>query len=425
MKPNKINLFRVIIFFTILLAVFGLTGYGTITLFPDVGAQGANLLRSILGNQVVASLETIVFQVQDQIETIRYRTGMSRLDTPWDFQPAKEQGITAVEPTEIPQSHVLPAPEVVIVNEVSHEMAVHPTPEITSTPAIIPTQRPTPTPAKWALAPLKPFGNMPGEGVWSDYIQNHQGHTVAYRTFLQPDPDRPYAVVGIVAFNLSKTRLNFILGTDEPYGGGPRRSGKIPENDLAPNRLLATFNGGFQATHGQYGAMADGLVALPFKDKIGTVVIWKNGKVDIGEWGRHFKHSDEMKAIRQNCPLVIDDGEINPLVNQNRVQDWGGTIEGHIVTWRSAIGINQDRTVLYYIAGSKLNMPIMAKTLLNVGAYRAIQLDINESWVHFVAIRPKGQSITVEPLFNQGMTFRPDRYLTAYSRDYFYVTTND
>lgn len=424
MKSNKPRLIRFLIPVALSAILIGIAGYGTITIFPDVGAQGANFLRVILGNQAVATLETIVFRVQDQVETIRFRTGLVKMDTPWDTSPIDEieadklQKVDPVPPTSTPApQEATPTPQI--------EMVAQPKIDITATPFSSPTPAATPTPSKWILTPLKPIGTLQGEGVWSEYISNASGQVLAYRTFLQPDPERPYAVVGIVAFNLKKTRLNFVLGTDEPYGGGPRRPGKIPDDDLAPNRLLATFNGGFQATHGQYGAMSDGIVALPLKEGIGTIAIWKTGSIDIGAWGKHFRESNEMVAFRQNCPLVIEDGAVNPLVNQNRVQDWGGTVDGHIVTWRSAVAINRERTVLYYIAGSKLNMPIMAKTLLAIGAHQAVQLDINESWVHFVAVRAKEKNLTVEPLFTQGMTFRPDRYLTPYSRDFFYVTARD
>jgi hypothetical protein len=41
-------------------------GYSAIQIWPDLGGQGADLLRELFGDQVVASLETTVFQAQDR-----------------------------------------------------------------------------------------------------------------------------------------------------------------------------------------------------------------------------------------------------------------------------------------------------------------------------------------------------------------------
>jgi len=56
--------------------------------------------------------------------------------------------------------------------------------------------------------------------VWEPFIQDTQGRTVAYRTFVQPDADRPYALTGIVAFDLDHIRLHFVLGFADPYAQG-------------------------------------------------------------------------------------------------------------------------------------------------------------------------------------------------------------
>ena len=58
------------------------------------------------------------------------------------------------------------------------------------------------------------------------------GRAVAYRTFLQPDATRPYALISIVAFDLEATRLPFVLGLEEPASPVVvRRSGVIPQAD--------------------------------------------------------------------------------------------------------------------------------------------------------------------------------------------------
>ncbi len=149
----------------------------------------------------------------------------------------------------------------------------------------------------WQPSALTPFGTLAGEGNWSPYLYTADGQTaVAYRTFLQPDPLRPYSIAAIVAVDLQATRLHFVLGTVEPLPlvAQPTRTGTIPNADLQPGILLATFNGGFKARHGHYGAMADGVTALPPIAGLATVAIYANGQVKIGEWGTDIKASPDL-----------------------------------------------------------------------------------------------------------------------------------
>ena len=196
--------------------------------------------------------------------------------------------------------------------------------------------QPTPTAfPPWTLPAIPPFGDLDGEGVWSPYLTDPAGKVVAVRTFLQTDPERPYALVGIVAFDLRHTELHFVLGSEEPsLPDGPRGTGRIPERDLQPGRLLATFNGGFLATHGEYGAMADGLVALPAKPGYGTLTIEPNGALNLGAWAETIDPQGTYRSWRQNARMVIENGAINERVNNGSILTWGGSINGEVVTWQ-------------------------------------------------------------------------------------------
>jgi len=247
------------------------------------------------------------------------------------------------------------------------------------------------------------------------------------RTFLQPDAERPYALVAVVAFDLRKVDLRYVLGSQEPaVDGGPRGSGFIPADHLQANRLIATFNGGFMASHGAYGAMADGLEALPAKDGYATVAIYRDGEVRIGNWGDTISADGDFVAWRQNARLVVEDGEINPRVYNGSITTWGGNINGDIVTWRSGLGINSDNTVLYFLAGPSMSMPTLAAAMTAVGLENGFLLDINESWVHFAQITPGiDNEMVAVPLFAEGMETKPDRYLRQSDRDFFYIITTE
>ena len=266
---------------------------------------------------------------------------------------------------------------------------------------------------------------MPGEGNWLSYLQNSSGQVVAYRTFLQPDRQRPYAVVAVVAFDLSATRLHFVLGSLEPVssvaGLALARPGTIPAGDLHAGKLLATFNGGFKARHGHFGVMIDGITVIPPRDALGTVAFYADGHVTIGQWGTDISPGTDIVTWRQNGPLVIQNGQINPHTADDSPQDWGYTLTSATAIWRSGLGISADGRTLYYIAGPSLTLPVLADAMQGAGMARAIQLDINNFWVHFDAIQ--GQQMQAEPLL-EGMNNKVGRYLTAYPRDFFYITAD-
>ena len=267
------------------------------------------------------------------------------------------------------------------------------------------------------------MGTLAGEGIWESFIQDATGRTVAYRTYLQPDKDHPLVLVDVVALDLTHTRLHFVLGTIEPYSpNSPKRSGRIPDSDRAAGVLLAMFNGGFKAVHGHFGAMQDGTVALPPRPGLGTVAIYQDGSVRMGSWDSEILPSQDMVAYRQNGPLMIDRGGINPDVNNYSPADWGYTIKSVTPTLRSGLGISQDGKTLYYACGPFISVETLALAMQRAGAFEAMQLDINWYWVLFVAVRNNAGKMTLEALDPKDMKEDLNRYLWPYTRDYFYVT---
>ncbi|MGC4070098.1 MAG: hypothetical protein QM784_36660 [Polyangiaceae bacterium] len=77
-------------------------------------------------------------------------------------------------------------------------------------------------------------------------------------------------------------------------------------------RLAAAFNGGFQATHGEYGMMADGVVYLPPKPYAATVAELADGSVGFGTWPESDTISAEYVGFRQNLTPLLADGKDNP-----------------------------------------------------------------------------------------------------------------
>jgi hypothetical protein len=168
--------------------------------------------------------------------------------------------------------------------------------------------------------------------------------------------------------------------------------------------------------------MTNGVTLIPPRDGLDIGGIYANGTVRIGAWGTDITPSPQLITWRENGPLIIHNGEINPHTADNAPQDWGYTVGGSITTFRSALGISEDGQTLYYAAGPDLTLPALARALKAAGAYQAIQLDINEWWVHFDAIQSTANGLHAVPLFDSMKGQGDQRYLTGFLRDFFYIT---
>ena len=145
----------------------------------------------------------------------------------------------------------------------------------------------------------------------------------------------------------------------------------------------------------------------------------------IGTWGQDMGPSPDIVAFRQNCPPIIQNGQISPEVYVDNHLIWGQTVGNREITWRTAVGLSQDGRYLIYAVGNGTTVQTLAQALQQAGAYNAMQLDINRPFAHFVTYQRSGSlatGLTAVPLLNQ-MENDPTLYLVPHSRDYFYLTT--
>ncbi len=382
------------------------SAYAATNVWPGLGAGAVDLARGVLGDKVTSEVENFVLSSEDKVKQMEYRLLRTSPAAPWQ---------TNALPTPAPANTPYPSPD--------STNAAGATPSPSSHAGSTP--QPAPIPAGWTLENVPALGSTPGEGHWTAYLRDTVGNVVAYRTFLQPDPQRPYAIVAVVAFNLQATRLHFVLGYEEPASKVfISRPARIPASDMQPGKILAAFNGGFKAEHGHFGVMLDGVTLIPPRDGFGTVAIYDDGRVRLGAWGKDIVPSPNLVASRQNGPLIIQNGQINPHTYVSDPQMWGYTTDGSTATGRSALGISQDGTVLYYAVGFDLTLPVLTRAVQDAGAFQAIQLDINNFYTHFEAFLPRNNNdLTAVPLLEQMKGPGDQRYLTINKRDFFYVTT--
>ena len=396
------------------LVLIMVVGFATVSVNPGLAAQGAEVLRHIIGEENVARLETWVLGWQDTFQSWAYRAGGDQPQAPW---PTATPAPASAAPATPASTGVLsPAP---VPTDTDDGQLPTPLPTATPPPDV---PRPSPTvPPTNQPAALQPMGHVPGEGVWSIYLRNPAGDPVVYRTFLQPDPERAYALAAVVAMDLTATRLHWVLGSQEPASPESLdRTGRIPASDLKSGLLLAAFNGGFKAEHGLFGAMVNGALVLAPRGGFGTVAMYDDGHVAIGAWGTDVFWAKGLRNWRQNGPLIVQGGQINPHTADDSPQDWGYTVKGDTATWRSGLGLSADGKTLYYLGGPYLTLPVLAQAMADTGAANGIQLDINGYWVMFDAIQATAGGLQAVPVMD-GMK-NDGRYLRTFDRDFFYLT---
>jgi hypothetical protein len=410
-KPNRLRsawkrlqqrrwLFRGVVA-TIIIVLLLVILFGSITLWPDLGAKGTAAMRVVLGDRITAKIEGAMLSAEDWFHHVEYALGMGHNNNPLGTAPP----LTPLPTTT--RSHVS--------TTTTTEVASNDGPAAPSTTT-------TTTEPAFQPASLVPIGALENEGQWQPYITDQHQRVVAYRTVLQPDPTRGYAHAVIVAVDLSHTRLHFVLGYDEPVSNHQfDRPGVIPAADFQPGVLLGAFNGGFQAKHGQFGAMADGQVALPARKGLGTVVIYQDGRVDLGAWGTDVQPSADMLAWRQNGPLMVAQGEINPHTADFDPSAWGFVFGGGVATFRSGVGLSKDGQTLFYVIGPSLTTQSLAAAMHQAGVWNSIQLDINRPWTRFDKAVFTGGKLTIEPAVD-GIAQGDRRLFQPYKRDFFYLT---
>jgi Phosphodiester glycosidase len=377
------------------LAAFGMALFGVVVILPAAspatGAQAADLLRSVLGPQGVADIEGVSFRAKDVI----YRF-MSAHD-------GHKVQISLAQPTVI---HQPPAARKLVPSSIAVQPPIQ--------AAILP-------PAANVVSALPQIG-------WQPYGPLTDGVPLMAQALLQLDPQRPYAAIALVRIDLSRLQLHMMPGFLEPSHAASvvnaiPNLGMIPVADQS--HLVAAFNGGFKAVNGHYGMMVDGVTLLPPMPGLATLALYRDGHVNIGAWDGGITQTPDLIAFRQNCPLIVQSGQINPMVNVVNYVMWGNTIGNQDITWRTGVGITQDSRYMIYAVGNGTSVATLAQALQQAGAYNAMQLDINQHYAHFAVYQPSGKpgnSLQAVQLLDQ-MQSDPNLYLTPHSRDYFYLTT--
>ena len=360
---------------------------------PGFGPWVANTLRSLFGNEFVAWLEDTVYGVEDRVNQV----------TKADDAPTAMWPVPETPPSSIP------AP--------STSAAVPPPPPFTLEP----------------LAKMHENVATKGDGVWVPVVdpRHPKDRTRLLKTFVHPDKNRSWAVVAVVAVDLSSVDLFSVPGRTEPERK-TKEAKLYDKRSVVPEEhhdsLIAAFNGGYKSTHGDYGMKVDGIVFQPARPLCCVVARLKDGSYLIRDWDKIKEREPEMVWWRQTPICMFDEGKPHPALAMKKL-GWGAaTVSGTTVIRRSAIGLNEDRTILYVGIGDAVTGHAIGTAMNHAGAHYVSQLDVNFSFPKFLLYKHKSdsdKSLEAVPL-TENFEFAPTQYVgTQSGRDFFYLARKD
>jgi hypothetical protein len=371
--------------------VLGVVMWFAVHNIPGFGPLVADTLRSLFGNEFVAWLEDTVYETEDWVNR----------KTRADEAPTAMWVVPETPPSSIP------APSASVEG------------------------KPPPPPFELAkLAPMYDNVATKGDGVWVPVVDPRKpaDRTRMLKTFVHPDKNRSWAVVAVIAVDLSAVELHSVPGRHEPERK-TKEARAYDKRAVVPDehreRLIAGFNGGYKSTHGDYGMKVDGILFQPPRGLCCVVARLKDGSYLIRDWDKIKEREPEMAWWRQTPICMYDEGEPHPALAMKKL-GWGAaTVSGTTVIRRSAIGLNAERTVLYVGIGDAVTGHAMGTAMHHAGSHYVSQLDVNFSFPKFVLYKqktPGGKELEAVAL-TENFEFTKDQYVGNQSaRDFFYLT---
>jgi hypothetical protein len=273
-----------------------------------------------------------------------------------------------------------------------------------------------------APADLTPIASnpLPKEGRWQSVGRTVRGLPTIRVTYLRPDNIHTSLLAGVMWMDTRLLRARLIAGTQVPGFGSFPYGAEIPRS-LYPT-LAATFNSGFLLADSGGGFYLDGQTAAPLVNGEASVVLYKDGSVDVGVWGRDVSMTPDVKAVRQNLWLLVDHGALSPRLTSDPSAAWGATVGGDVLVWRSGVGVTKDGA-LVYVDGPGLSATSLANLLRRAGAVRAMELDINTDWTNgFYYSASQGPTGFAAHALLPDQYRPPTRYTVPDERDFFVMT---
>ncbi len=263
---------------------------------------------------------------------------------------------------------------------------------------------------------------LPNEGAWQPTGPLVGGMPGMYVSQFRADTVYTSQLTSAVWIDPKLLRIVLHPGAQEP--GGTWATPSLIEGP-ARAKLAAVFNGGFRFQDANGGMYLEGKQAVALVDGAASIVIYKDGHIDVGAWNREVKMGPDVVSVLQNLTLMVDNGELDPRITHNDTSMWGATLKGSLAVARSGVGVTKDGA-LVYVAGPALSAKTLAEAMQRAGAVRAMTLDINPEWVTFnfyEHIDANDPTVVKGAKLYEQMYRSADRYLSTESRDFFAIST--
>ncbi len=258
---------------------------------------------------------------------------------------------------------------------------------------------------------------LPGEGVWRPTGPLIKGRPPVLVTTFRPELAYPRIVAYVAWFDHTRTALAYYPGRYEPPNAALRGPMMVPHDQRW--RLLATFNGGFTHDDGNNGSAVNGRTNEPLLDGKATLVGYRNGRVNIVRWHGGPNAGPTVAWARQSLQPIVWNGRPNPRLNTNpNSAQWGYTLGGQTMVWRTAVGVDRRGNLIYVVADDQTVVSI-ARILVHVGAVRGMEFDINPEWHTLITYTHHGG---LHPTMDEPQPLQsPNRYLVPDDRDFIAV----
>jgi len=227
--------------------------------------------------------------------------------------------------------------------------------------------------------------------------------------------------VTLMRFDQRYVHLTLHAGSSDGGTVGWTYGDQITPREI--HHVVAGFNGGFRLNYVDVGFESGGHVAVALKPGLASIVTYTDGTTNIGAWRDGVPTVRKtVYSVLQNQRLLVDRGQAAANVSTCALACWGATIQNLVVVARSGLGITAGGQ-LVWAAGEQLSPASLASALVQAGAVRAVELDINPDWVDGYLYTHHPMGPVAEPVI-PGQLGIAGQLLAPDSRDFFAVVAN-
>lgn len=289
----------------------------------------------------------------------------------------------------------------------------------TSTTTTVPVAMSTTTTTTTTTIPTKPddipsqlLPAIEGEGTWQA-VMRVRTKPIVYATSIRPLWCFGSVVATMATFDPTRVHTAMFNGTEMPGGKGWKNGSKI--RGTALRSLIASFNGGFRFEHQPGGYVTEGKIVRKMRKGYATLAISQDGTSTVGVWGDTITEEGSWASLRQNLPPLVHNGK-SVYANYPKV-DWGNDFDNKVYNFRSAVCIRTDGLMMFVAVG-KVNIGMLADTLVVLGCKTGMELDINGQWPYFAVYSDFGKATRWGKFIDNRMG-DPNRHLNGSTKDFF------